>query len=70
MYTSWSFAQIRNNFRILRDYKYLQLLCAKAGLADQYKLSGEYSDLQFLSTIQSLDQLKEKLTNNKLKSLT
>jgi hypothetical protein len=70
MYTSWSFAQIRNNFKILRDYEYIQLLRTKAGLADQYKLSDEYSSLHFLNTILSPDQLKEKLANNKIKAAT
>jgi len=50
-YTSWSFAQVRNNFRILRDYEYIQLIKAKNGLANQYRLNGNYSDLDFLNKI-------------------
>ena len=38
-YTSWSFAQIRNNFRTLADYEYIQLIKARSGLANQYRLS-------------------------------
>ena len=28
-YTSWSFAQVRNNFRTLADYEYIQLIKAR-----------------------------------------
>src|SRR4030042_2720370 len=48
-YTSWSFAQVRNNIRILKEYEYLQIIKSKSGLAHQYKLSSNYSDLVFLN---------------------
>jgi hypothetical protein len=64
-YTSWSFAQIRNNFRILKDYEYIKLIKIQNGLANQYKLHGNYSDLDFLKTILSPEELEKKLTENK-----
>ena len=60
-YTSWSFAQIRDNFRILTDYEYLQLLRSKNGTSKVYKLCGDYSDLDFLRTILSPENLKDKI---------
>lgn len=64
-YTSWSFAQIKNNFRILKDYEYIQLIKAKNGLANQYRLSCNYSDLDFLNKILTPEELKNRITNLK-----
>jgi hypothetical protein len=64
-HTSWSFAQVRNNFRVLRDYEYLQLIKAKNGMANQYRLSGNYSDLDFLNTILRPEDLQRKLASGK-----
>jgi hypothetical protein len=64
-YTSWSFAQIKNNFRILKDYEYIQLIKAKNGLANQYRLSCNYSDLDFLNKILTPEELKNRITNQK-----
>ena len=64
--TSWSFAQVRNNIRILKDYEYLQTIKSKNGLADQYKLASNYSDLDFLNTILTPEQLEEKIKEQKL----
>jgi hypothetical protein len=64
-YTSWSFAQVRNNFRILRDYEYIQLIKAKNGLANQYRLNGNYSDLDFLNKILSPDDLRRRMEEKK-----
>jgi len=64
-YTSWSFAQIRNNFRILQDYEYLQLIKSKNGTAKQYKLSSNYSDIDFLNKILSPDELEERINQQK-----
>jgi len=61
-YSSWSFAQVRNNFRILRDYEYIQLIKAKNGLANQYRLTGTYSDVNFLGQILSPEELEKKIT--------
>ncbi len=65
-YTSWSFAQVRNNIRILKEYEYLQNIKSKAGTAYQYKLSGNYSDLDFLNTILTPAQLEEKIKEQKV----
>jgi len=65
-YTSWSFAQVRNNFRILRDYEYIQLIKAKNGLANQYRLNGNYSDLDFLNKILSLEDLRRRMEPKKI----
>jgi len=64
-YTSWSFAQIRNNFRILKDYEYIQVIKARNGLANQYKLSCNYSDLDFLNKILTPEELKNRITVKK-----
>ena len=60
-YTSWSFAQVRNNFRILRDYEYLQLIKVNNGLANQYRLTANYSDLDFLNTILKPEELEKRI---------
>ncbi len=65
-YTSWSFAQVRNNFRILRDYEYIQLIKAKNGMANQYRLNGNYSDLDFLNKILSPEDLRRRIEAKKL----
>ena len=60
-YSSWSFAQVRNNFRVLRDYEYLQLVKAKNGLANQYRLNGGYQDPDALMSILTPDELERRL---------
>jgi hypothetical protein len=62
-YTAWSFAQVRNNFRILRDYEYLQLIKTKNGLANQYRLTANYSDVDFLTTILRPEELEKRLAS-------
>jgi hypothetical protein len=64
-YTSWSFAQVRNNFRILKDYEYIQLVKQQNGLAHQYRLSGGYLGVDLLHTILSPDQLAERLRSER-----
>jgi len=64
-YTSWSFAQIKNNFRILKGYEYIQLIKAKNGFANQYRLNCNYSDLDFLNKILTPEELKNRITNLK-----
>jgi len=59
-YSSWSFAQIRNNFRILKDYEHIQLVKGKNGLAHQYKLSN-YNDIEFLNTILTPEELEKRI---------
>jgi len=65
-YTSWSFAQVRNNFRILRDYEYIHLIKVKNGLANQYRLNGSYSDLDFLNKIVSPEDLRKRMATTKI----
>ena len=65
-YSSWSFAQVRNNFRILKEYEYLQNIKSKNGTAYQYKLSSNYSDLDFLNTILTPEQLEAKIKEQKV----
>jgi hypothetical protein len=62
-YTSWSFAQVRNHFRILRDYEYLQLIKTKNGLANQYRLTANYSDVDFLTTILAPEELEKRIAS-------
>ncbi len=64
-YTSWSFAQIRNNFRILKDYEYIQLIKVKNGFANQYRLSCNYSELNFLNTILTPEELEKQINQKK-----
>ncbi len=63
-YTSWSFAQVRNNFRTLRDYEYMQLIKSNNGLANQYRLTANYSDLDFLNTILSPQELEKRIVSD------
>ena len=66
MYTPWSLAQIRDNFRILTDYEYLQLLISNNGTSKMYKLYGGYSASDFLKIILSPEKLKERLEQKEL----
>ena len=65
-YSSWSFAQVRNNIRILKEYEYLIEIKSKNGLAHQYKLSSSYSDLDFLNTILTPGQLEDKIKDHQM----
>lgn len=60
-FTSWSFAQVRNNIRILKEYEYLQEIRTKTGTATQYKIAHNYNDLDFLNTILTPTQLEERI---------
>ena len=66
-YTSWTFAQVRNNFRILKDYEYLKLIKQQNGAAHQYRLAGGYTSLDLLHTILSPAELEKKLRQIKRK---
>ena len=69
-FSSWSFAQVRNNVRILKEYEYLTEIKSRNGLAHQYKISGSYSDLDFLNTILTPEQLEKKIMEQQKKSQT
>ncbi len=62
-YTSWSFAQVRNGFRTLRDYEYIQLIRSQNGVASQYRLNGSYSELDFLSRILKPEELVSRIAS-------
>ena len=62
-YTSWTFVQIRNNIRILKDYEYIQLLTVKNGQAHKYRLSPDYSDPDIDKFILKPEELKNTLIN-------
>jgi len=64
-YTSWSFAQVRNNFRILKEYEYLKLIKQQNGMANQYRLAGGYARSDLLHTILSPDELEERIRREK-----
>ena len=64
-YTSWSFAQVRNNFRILKEYEYLKLIKQQNGMAKQYRLAGGYTRADLLHTILSPDELAERIRREK-----
>lgn len=60
-YSSWSFAQVRNNMRILTDYEYLKLTKAQSGVATQYRLASGYRDPDFMAQILSPEELAKRL---------
>ncbi|HYX08735.1 MAG TPA: hypothetical protein VE912_18530, partial [Bacteroidales bacterium] len=66
MYTPCFLAQICDNFKILTDYEYLQLLISKNGTSKVYKLYGGYSASDFLKIILSPEKLKERLEQKEL----
>ena len=55
----------RNNFRTLGDYEYLQLINSNKGLANQHRLTANYSDLDFLNTILSPEELRIRIAGIK-----
>jgi hypothetical protein len=59
-YTHWTFVQIRNNFRILRDYEYICELEKKQGPARLYRITTGYSDKNIDNYILSPEELLEK----------
>ena len=60
-YSNWTFAQVRNNFQILKEYEYLQTIQSKNGLAQSYKLISNYSDSSLSNSILTPDELEEKI---------
>ena len=60
-YSSWSFAQVRNNFRVLKDYEYIQLVKSRNGVANQYRLNGGYQDADASVSILTPDELQRRL---------
>ena len=62
-YTNWTFVQIRNNFRVLRDYEYIIELEKKKGPAHLYKLASGYVYKNINSYILSPEELEKELKN-------
>ena len=56
-FSSWSFAQVRNNFRTLQDYEYLSCIKAQNGLANRYRINAGYRDLDYMGAIVSPETL-------------
>ena len=52
---------------ILRECHYLQLIKSKNGMAKQYKLTSDYSDLDFLNTILSPEELEKTIKESNYK---
>ncbi len=57
----------RNNFRTLGDYEYLQPIYSNKELANQYRLTANYSDLDFINTILSPEELRIRIAGIKYK---
>ncbi len=60
-FCSWSFAQVRNNMRILADYEYVRVVNGVNGTAKQYRLAGAYSDPDFMGQILTPEQLADRI---------
>jgi DNA primase len=60
-FCSWSFAQVRNNMRILADYEYVRVVNGVNGTAKQYRLAGSYSDPDFMGQILTPEQLAKRI---------
>ena len=54
-----------NNFRTLGDYEYLQLINSNKGLANQYRFTANYNDLDFLNTILRTEELRIRIAGIK-----
>ena len=65
-FSSWSFAQVRNNFRTLQDYEYISCIKAQNGLANRYRINAGYKDLDSMQAILSPAKLENliKATGN------
>ena len=61
-YSSWSFVQIRNNMKTLKDYEYIQLLPVKNGQPHKYRILFDYSEECIKEYILSPKEL-EKILN-------
>jgi hypothetical protein len=68
-YSSWSYNQIRNNFDILKEYEYLTIFKTKNGLANQYRLAMNYTDIDFINRILTPQELENKIKESNLVSV-
>jgi len=62
-YSNWSFSQVRNNFQVLKEHELLQTIQSRNGLAQSYRLLGNYSDTSHSNSILTPDKLEEKINN-------
>ncbi len=60
-FSSWTFAQVRNNIRVLTDYEYLRVVNGQNGTAKQYRLAGSYQDPDFMGEVLNPEELADKL---------
>ena len=67
-FSSWSFAQVRNNFRILQEYEYINCIKSQNGLANRYRINAGYGDLDYMRTILSPDELAHRMKKAKQNS--
>ena len=65
-FSSWSFAQVRNNFRILKEYEYISCIKSQNGLANRYRINAGYGDLDYMRTILSPEDLAGRIDQAKL----
>ena len=56
-FSNWTFVQIRNNFKVLKDYEYIQVLPNRNGQAHQYRLSPDYKDIDVHNLILRPEEL-------------
>ena len=56
-----------NNYPTFRDYEYLQLINSNKGFANQYRVTASYSDLDFINTILSPEELRIRIAGIKYK---
>lgn len=60
-FCSWSFAQVRNNMRILTEYEYVRVTNGVNGTAKQYRLAGGSTDPDFIGQVLTPDELKKRI---------
>ena len=64
-FSSWSFAQVRNNIRILQEYEYISCIKSQNGLANRYRINAGYGDLDYMGAILSPEALEKLIANDK-----
>ena len=60
-FCSWSFAQVRNNMRMLSDYEYIRIAGGVNGTAKQYRLAGSYTDPDFMGQVLTPEELAKRI---------
>ena len=57
----WSFTQVGNSFRELKEYEHIRLIRSRNGMANQYRLAGGYTGVDFMHTILTAEGLEERM---------